>query len=96
MATANKKLIDRLKENIKKDEKALSIEQAQKAVKVAERDMRFEVSNAELAIDTAKENLEAVTGRVDASASMILDAQRQVALAEADYKAKQEIFVDRF
>jgi hypothetical protein len=90
------KLIDVLNAQIEKDEKSLSREQAAKAVKIAQRDMSQELSNCDLALDDAKDNLTAVDNNPRSTARDILNAQRNLAVAEADYKAIKKIYEGRF
>lgn len=90
------KLIDFLKEEIKKDEKSISLESAERAVKKAARDMQFEVANAELRVEDLKESYNRILKSPSSSAVSILNAKREVALAEQDFAEMQKILTERF
>jgi hypothetical protein len=99
MATAKKetvKLIDTLKANISKKEDQRAIEAAERQVKNAKKAANFELSTADEAIDTAKDKLEAVLADANSSLSLIMTAQREVSLAEANHAAMTEIISARF
>lgn len=90
------KLIDFLKANISKKEDQKAIEAAEREVKAAKKRMSFEVSSADEAVDTAKDNLDAVMANPSSTGPEILAAQRNVTLAQKNLEDLTAIVAERF
>ena len=99
MATVKKastKLFDVLKANIGKGDQEKALEQANRDVKKAKRAFSNEIGQADEAVDSAKDNYQAVLNNAGASGSDILRADRAVTMAEANLAGLMEIFNARF
>jgi len=90
------KLIERLKENITKKEDVKAIEAAQRQVKSAHRDAHSEVTGLDIQIDKLRDKLEATEANPSSSIAAILQARREVALAETNLAEMSKIMSERF
>lgn len=95
MATSTK-LIDLVKANIKKSDGDKALETAQRAVKTNKNDWGQELFAAETAVDSAKDAISGMNSSLSTSASALLTATDNLAIAERNLSKMKDLMAARF
>lgn len=97
MATKELKTLEEiLMADIKKDDKAKALEQVARVVRDAKHASQGELHNAVVNVDSAEDTLKKVINNPSSSLTSIMEAQRNLKLAEANLAELQTIFETRF
>jgi len=95
MATSQK-LVDVLKARIAEGQEEKLIRGVEREVKKAKMASDQEVYQLELAVDNAEERLTSVNETPGASLQAIVEAQRELKLAQENLKAAKKVYAERF